>query len=113
MAFSKLVIAGFQIRVIRKSLRDAQIEFDKQQDKNIALLEKLRASQQGPDESSRLEGLREAQAIRSKVAAHLPGSEADRLSSAALQNHGSYTAHFNNVCRIVTNELKVIEGLFR
>ena len=113
MAFSKLVIAGFQIRVIRKSLRDAQIEFDKQQDKSIALLEKLRASQQGPDESSRLEGLREAQAIRSKVAAHLPGSEADRLSSAALQNHGSYTAHFNNVCRIVTNELKVIEGLFR
>ena len=111
MHLSNRTVAGFQTKIIRSRLRDAKIEFEKT-DQSLVLLEKLRASQQDPHIPSSLEGLREVQAIRSKVAAHLGGSDAERLWHNARQQHRSYTAHFNHVCQIVTEELKIIEDLF-
>ncbi len=111
MEFSNLVVAGFKTKAIRARLREAKVDFQKG-DLSLALLERLRASQQNSEETSRLEGLRQVQAIRSKVAAHIGGSEAESLSRNALEIHGSFAAHFNHVCRIVVMELKIIEGLF-
>ena len=111
MDFSKLVTAGFRTRVVRTRLREAKLDFS-DEDQSLTPLERLRAGQQNSCGLSRLQGLREVQAIRNKVAADIGGSEAEGLSRSALEKHSSYTAHFNHVCRIVAAELKIIEGLF-
>ena len=111
MDLSNLVTDGFRTKVIRTKLRESKVDFQ-DDDRSLALLRRLRATQQNSDETSSLEGLREVQAIRNKVAAHVGRSKAEHLSHTALEKHGSYTAHFNHVCQIVTEELKIIEGLF-
>ncbi len=75
-------------------------------EKSLALMEKLL------DDEQRLDGLREVWLIRSKVDAHSRGSTAIDLAKNALQEHGTYSAHFGNVCRTVTDELKLIEQAF-
>ena len=111
MDLSNLVTAGFRSKVIRAKLREAKVDFQDDA-QSLALLARLRTTQQISEETSRLEGLREVQAIRNKVAAHVGSSKAEVLSRGAIQSHGSYTAHFNHVCQVVTEELKVIEDLF-
>ncbi len=111
MDFANLVTAGFRTKAIRNRLRQTKVDFP-DEDQSLALLERLRAGQENSDEPSSLKGLREVQAIRNKVAAHIGGSEAESLSRNALEIHGSYAKHFNHVCRTVAMELKIIEGLF-
>ena len=65
-----------------------------------------------PAEGSKLGGLRTVQAIRSQITSHSSGSRGAKLAKDALEEHGTYTAHFDSVCRNVIDELKVIEGTF-
>ena len=108
---SKLVVDGFRVKPIRAKLRERGRTYRKDE-RSLALLEQLLASVGDSTYPSRLDGLRQVQAIRSKVKAHSGGAEAENLSSDALLKHGSYFEHFNHVCRIVAGELKVIETLF-
>ncbi len=59
-----------------------------------------------------LDGLREIQRIRSKVKAHPGGTNAAQLVTAVLMEYGTYTDHFEAICRKVANELEAIEKLF-
>ena len=102
---SKLIIEGFQIKAIRTRLEAMNIAF-KESEQSVALMEKLL------DDEQRLDGLRAVQRIRSKVDAHSSGSTASDLANKALQEHETYSAHFENVCRTVTDELKLIEQAF-
>ncbi len=102
---SKLVIEGFEVKAIRTRLEAMSIAFE-EGEKSLALLEKLF------DGERRLDGLRTVQLIRSKVDAHSRGSVAADLANKALQEHETYSAHFENVCRTVTDELKLIEEAF-
>ena len=102
---SKLVIEGFQVNAIRARLKKMNITFE-EDEKSLALMEKLL------DDEQRLDGLREVWLIRSKVDAHSRGSVASDLANKALQEHETYSAHFENVCRAVTDELKLIERAF-
>ena len=52
------------------------------------------------------------QRIRSKLASHHGGSEANELSTNAITEHGNYTAHFESVCTSVARELAAIENAF-
>ena len=102
---SKLIIEGFQVKAIRARLKKMNITFEGDE-KSLALMEKLL------DGERRLDGLRTVQLIRSKVDAHSRGNTASDLANKALQEHGTYSAHFENVCRTVTDELKLIEQAF-
>ena len=111
MDLSKLVIEGFQVRVIRARLGETNIAFDKDE-KSIALIEKLLRALRKIDDEQRLDGLRTVQLIRSKKSAHSGSSKASDLATNALKKYGAYSAHFEHVCRIVASELKLIEGAF-
>ena len=105
---SQLVIEGFKVKGIRQILMENGIAFEKNE-RSLALIEKVLISR---NPGQRLNGLREVQAIRSKVASHSGGSGADELATAAQEEHGSYTAHFESVCRTVVDELKTINAAF-
>ena len=111
MDLSKLLVEGFQVKAIRMRLREADIAFS-EEDKSIALLEKLLANHHKSADLQRLEGLRTVQNIRNKVKGHSGGRDATNLSEAALMKHGTYSSHFNETCRKVVDELKRIEQGF-
>ena len=102
---SKLIIEGFQVKAIRKRLEAMNIVFE-EKEQSLALMEKLL------DDERKLDGLKMVQLIRSKIDAHSRGSTATDLANKALQEHGTYSAHFDNVCRVITDELKLIEQAF-
>ena len=110
-SLSMLVIEGFQVKAIRVRLAEMGIAFDKEE-KSLSLIEKflIGRCELGVDE--RLNGLREVHLIRSKVSAHSGGSDAVTLANNALQEHETYTAHFESVCKTVAEELKLIEQAF-
>ncbi|MCY3728732.1 MAG: hypothetical protein OXF97_07035 [Nitrospira sp.] len=102
---SKLIIEGFEVKAIRKRLEAMNIAY-KEKEQSLALLEKLLDGEQ------RLDGLRAVQSIRSKVNAHSRGRVAADLGKIALREHGTYSTHFQSVCRMVADELKLIEQAF-
>lgn len=107
---SKLLVEGFQLKALRTHLDADGIAYDAKE-QSIALLEK--SLRDGDDAALpiRLDGLRTAQLIRSKVAGHSGGSEAREIAQQALKEHGSYAAHFNHVCGIIARELEQIEAV--
>ena len=107
---SKCIIEGFVIKAIRVRLRSEGIEFDKQE-RSLALLQRLLRQTLG-SKSVELDGLREIQRIRSKTKAHRSGREGRAIARDALAAHGSYSAHFEHICKIVAGELEAIEKVF-
>ena len=110
MGLSKLIIEGFQIKTIRKKLKEMNIAFQKEE-KSLVLLEKFLIGHRKINDGQRLEGLRTVQHIRSTFA-HAGGSEASDLANHALQEHGTYSEHFKSICEILADELKLIEQAF-
>ena len=106
---SKCIIEGFVIKAIRVGLQSEGIDFDNQE-RSLALLQRLLRQTLG-SQSVELDGLREIQRIRSKTKAHR-GSEGRTIAADALAAHGSYSAHFEHICKIVAGELKAIEIVF-
>ena len=112
VALAKLLIEGFQIKIIRAMLDDDGVPYNSDE-KSLVLFEKLLIKLGSLDvASNRLDGLRTVQKIRSKVAAHVGGSSGTELSISALQQHGSYSSHFQSICAQVSGELKLIEQAF-
>lgn len=110
MDLSKLVIEGFKVKAIRTELRELDIEFDKEEG-SLGLLEKILIRHHKIDDGQRLEGLRSVQLIRSMFA-HSGSQNAVNLANNALKEYETYSAHFENVCEIVSHELKLIEQAF-
>ena len=108
---AKLLVEGFQIGAIRKELHGHGIPFGKEE-RSITLLEKLIIKNGSLSAGERLNGLRELQRVRSLVASHVPGSEAAGLTRNAMEQHGSYTVHFESVCVTIARELAMIEKSF-
>ena len=111
MDLSKLIIEGFQVKAIRTRLEEMDIAFCKE-DKSIALIEIFLIRHHALDDGQRLNGLRTVQLIRSRMSAHSSGSKAVECANNALQEHGTYSAHFESVCKTLTNELMLIERTF-
>lgn len=107
MDLAKLVVEGFEAKVLRKRLEGLSVEFDAK-DQTIALLEKLLNFDRYESEPASLAGMREAQRIRSKVKGHVAGSEANQIAKAAIGDHGSYKEHFTNLCSRIAAELEAV-----
>ena len=105
---SKLVIESFQVKAIRARLIEMGIAFQKEE-KSLKLIERILIGRCKLGEGDRLHGLREVDLVRSKAFAHSGGSDAVNLANEALQAHDTYAAHFENVCKTVAEELKLIE----
>ena len=108
---SKLIIEGFQTKAIRTRLKEMGIGFNND-DRSLALIEKARADPASLDVGMRQSGLRKVQSILSYITSRARGSQATELEREALENHGTYPAHFEKVCRTVVDELKIIEEAF-
>lgn len=108
---AKLIVEGFEVESLHAQLRDVDLLFSKE-DRSLALLRKLLFDRHETAEVRTLDGLREVQRIRSKVAAHAGGTDAAKLVKAVLMEYETYTAHFEAICRKVVEELEAIEKLF-
>ena len=111
MNLSKLLVEGFQVKAIRAKLTKIGLAFD-EKSQSITLLEKLLADHHKSVVQQGLEGLKTVRHIRNKVKGHSGGEDAAKLSQGALKEHGSYSAHFNEICRKVADELRRIEQIF-
>jgi hypothetical protein len=111
MDLTKLFNEGFVIKAIRVILKERSIDFDPK-DQSLVLLEKLLASASDGDEPPKLNGLRMAQKIRSKVKGHAGSSEAIELAKDALANHETFARHVQHVSAEILEELHLIEGAF-
>ena len=107
LALTKLINEGFIVKDLRKRLREKNVPIEKTEG-SLSLLEKIINSHGGIKEPLKLDGLREAQRIRSKVKSHSESS-AESLSIDALSKHGTYASHFRHVCGIICDELKIIQ----
>lgn len=105
---SQLVVEGLEIDVIRAKLDSAKVSYENQFG-TIVLLERLMSRDGQPP--ARLEGLRTLQTLRNKTKGHAGGSDADDLAHSAQMEHGSFTNHFQHVCKLVADDLESVEKL--
>ena len=109
---SQLINEGFVVKAIRSSLDTQQVNYDRQEG-SLSLLEKLVSHGTPPDEEThRLNGLREAQLIRTKVKGHSAKSDAEELAHQAVSEHETYAAHFRHVCEEIHDEMLLIQNQF-
>ena len=108
---AQFIIEGFDSMAARAKLDEMGMAWE-HDEKSIALLGRLLSGGAADGCTPDLKGLRLVQRIRSKVGAHARGTEADALATRAMQEHGSYAAHFESVCRNVAIELQRIERAF-
>ena len=107
---SQLILEGFVPKVIKGELDKANTPYESE--KSIALLEKLFVAKSLLMPDNKLTGLRSVNYFRNKTNAHVRGSQFDKLSKEVIQSHGSYSGHFLDVCKTVSNELLLIEKAF-
>lgn len=111
MDITKVVIEGFDAKAIRGQLEKVGAAYEKD-DRTITLLDKLLSFGRHIDDPFRLDGLREAQRIRSKIGGHTKGTEAQQIIQGVLSEHGSFPEHFTNLCKRIAAELVSIESIF-
>ncbi len=112
MNLSKLIVEGFDLRVIRCRLRQDDIEFNSDE-KSLKLLERLISNKLPDDRACKLAGLRTVQEVRTKIKGHATsGSSTKNISRSALEEHGSYCHHYEHVCELVVQELADIGSEF-
>ena len=112
MDLAKLIVEGFETTPLRQKLDAAQVPYDKEKDRTIAMLEKLLNVGNTSGETKKLTGLRTVQNLRSKAKGHAGGSEAEELAQQALMEHETFANHFKHVCKLVADDTDAIEGLF-
>lgn len=107
---SNLVLEGFEVEAIRKTLSERKLHYVKGE-RSIALLERLLQAREvlGSDEG--LKALRQVNRLRN-ISSHRVGNSARDAAEAALKQHGSYAAHFENLCGSLAEELALIERAF-
>lgn len=107
---TQLVIEGFQTSVIRARLQEKGLAFATNEG-SIVLLERLCGVHKGQGGSG-FPGLRRLQRLRTEVAAHRSSDGGRALANDALRRHGSYAAHYEDLCGRVADELEAVEGVF-
>ena len=108
---AKLVIEGFQAGAIQARLEEDSVEYQNEE-KSLKLIERFLAAHHPLEDGVSLVSLKTVQHIRTKVDAHYGGSDAQGFAADALMDHGSYTAHFDSICKGVAQELEMIEKAF-
>ena len=107
---SKLIIEGFVIDQLLVFADTCGIKVRHKRDR-LLIIEQILVSQGNLNGGQHLEGLRKVKEIRDKGGLmHATMNEGIRLANEALKVYGTYTAHFESVCRSVLSELEAIES---
>ncbi|MEM8616778.1 MAG: hypothetical protein AAGF20_07565 [Pseudomonadota bacterium] len=109
MDLTKLLNEGFAEKSLKKVMLAHNIEFGSS-DRSLVLLEKFLSAKTDDVKPIRLNGLRIAQEIRSKVKGHAGSSDALKLAKTALMQHGTFAAHVQHVSAEILQELEMIEN---
>lgn len=104
---SNVVVEGLETEAIREALTESRLGYSNEE-RSIALLERLLQAREVLSKNERLEALREVNRLRN-VNAHRIGEAARELAEDALEQYGSYAAHFEHSCRGLSEELALIE----
>ena len=105
---SKRVIEGFVVKELRRILETEGIRADKSW-QSIALTERILHSRGALDKGSKLTTLRGLRAARNLSGTHLRGSDAKEYVQTVRQDHGTYAAHYEQLCEKLSKELALIE----
>ena len=111
LELSTLIIQNLNTKAIADMLTAKHITYDAN-DGSLRLTERLISFQQQNNKPFRLTGLRAAQLIRSKVAAHDGGRQARKIADQAMLDHGTYKAHFEHICDQIAIELQQMQIAF-
>jgi len=111
LTLTQLINEGFIVKEIRNRLRADEIDFDKQEG-SLSLLEKLINFRTQFDNKFRLNGMRTAQLIRTKVKGHSAQKDAEQLALKALSECETYAIHFRQICEKIHEELQIIQDKF-
>ncbi len=111
LSLSNAVIEGFNLRAIRTRLGEVGADY-KANERSVLLLERLLRALGLIGEDERVEALRETNDLR-VARAHAASGKAQQLSDEALRTHGSYAAHYKNLCARLVTGLNLIEEAFR
>ena len=109
LTLSNGVVEGFVVEQLRQALRDEGAEFDKKW-RSITLLEKILVERGVDLPGERLISLREVNEVRGVSGVHATSAKKkQKLATSALQQHGTYAAHFEYLCEGLATELTLIE----
>lgn len=107
---TKLVIEGFQLDYVKGILIKENILFSKDEANwSITLLERLINIDSSPGSYIKLNGLRNLQKLRSTLFAHESGEKALEIATEKRLEYDSFDGHFQNLCKIINDELLIIE----
>lgn len=109
LALSNGVVEGFNLAVIRARLHEVGGEY-KKTERSVLLLERLLLILGLIGNTERVTALWDINELR-KVKVHA-GRRGRQFADSALHQHGSYPAHFENLCTRLVAELKLIELAF-
>ena len=112
LELSNGVVEGFGLDVIRARLTELGGEY-KSEERSILLLERVLRLCRLVGGEGRVAALWEVNDLRVHGKSHAAGSKGQQISDAALRDHGSYAAHFEDLCTRLVAELKMIEEAFR
>ena len=112
LSLSNGVVEGFRPGAIRARLTAVGGEYEAKE-RSILLLERILRIRGLIEEDERVPALWDVNELRVHGKAHATGGKGRQLSDAALRAHGSYAAHFEDLCTRLLAELKLIEDAFR
>ena len=112
LSLSNGVIEGFDLAVVRARLLAVGGEYDANE-RSILLLERVLRVLELIEAHERVAALWDVNELRVHGRAHASGGKGRRLSERALREHGSYAAHFEDLCARLVAELAMIEDAFR
>ena len=113
MALDKLIVEGFEVAWLRA--KASELKQDPQaQDGSLALTERCLRGLNFDEEQAKgtVAPLRSLHHLRSKLKGHAAGSEANKLRQAALDQHGTYRKHFEDLCSECDTALRHIAKAF-
>ena len=110
LSLSKGVVEGFDLSAIRMRLREVGGDYEGQE-RSVLLLQRVLRKLELIEANERVAALWDINELR-VPRTHATGGKGRQLSDAALREHGSYAAHFENLCARLTGELKLIEEAF-
>ena len=103
------VIEGFEVKELRQMLRTEGVEVDKQW-RSIALLERILRARSAVDEDWKLSAFRDLNDGRRFSGVHFRGSQSEEYIQTILQEHETYSAHFQHLCRGLASDMTLIES---
>lgn len=106
LALDQMIVEGFVTTELRKIAATSKVEVDKSWG-SLKLIQEILRTRDSLTVDQTIEPLRELHYLRSKVPGHHTG-ERTKLEASAIGDHGSFAAHFRDLCSRCEDSFDVI-----